>query len=289
MTPPDRAWIAPGERLYLDFAEWACYETPCLLTAKTLWRILRTEMSINVEVLSLVSLLLGIIGGVIGIAAVWMTWILYRAGLEDHRSTLQLLGRIEGSSHTTEVTSTHFTERLVSALVELLGRDVRGSLNNAQVTAIQRVDSALTGLLRSIEPDLAARVREKVRGELSEVFGTVKLEAASVARLGELEAVATPVSTAGPRMLMPGVPSVLRWVASKEGKLPFLSVKFLREKVFGGDPVAQEALQFALDNGLLETYQQPNPKNPDWPTTACRLNRKHPVVEEVLRETPTKA
>lgn len=246
-------------------------------------------MSINVEVLSLVSLLLGIIGGVVGVAAVWMTWILYRAGVEDHRSTLQLLGRIESSSHTTEVTSTHFTERLLSGFVELVGRDVRGSLNNAQVTAVQRVDSALTWLLRSVEPELAETVREKVRGELSEVFGTVKLETASVARLGELEALATPASTAGPRMLVPGVPSVLRRVATKEGKLPFLSVKFLREKVFGGDPAAQEALQFALDNGLLETYQQPNPKNPDWPTTACRLNRKHPSVEEVLRETPKKA
>ena len=73
-------------------------------------------------------------------------------------------------------------------------------------------------------------------------------------------------------------------MAKNEAKYRFLSVKFLREKVFAGDPVIHEALQFAIDEGVLETYTQPNPKNPDWATKACRLKRDHPTVRGILSE-----
>ena len=84
-----------------------------------------------------------------------------------------------------------------------------------------------------------------------------------------------------------GLPTLVKWIVKHEPKYPFFSIKFLREKVFARDPVVQEALQFAIDNGILETYDQPNPKNPAWPTKACRLKRDHPVVQGILGETDT--
>ena len=76
---------------------------------------------------------------------------------------------------------------------------------------------------------------------------------------------------------------MIEWIAELELQYRFLSAKFLREKMFSGDPAAQEALQFALDHGLLKTYKVENPKNPSWPTTACRLNRSHGMVEKILK------
>jgi hypothetical protein len=60
-------------------------------------------------------------------------------------------------------------------------------------------------------------------------------------------------------------------------------VKFLRDKVFGADPDDREGLQFCIDKGLLELYDQPNPKDAQHPTTACRLSRDSALTLEILR------
>ena len=75
---------------------------------------------------------------------------------------------------------------------------------------------------------------------------------------------------------------VVRWVARKEGKLPFLGVKFVMKRIFIDDPVAQEGIQFCIDDGVLELYEVTNPNNVGFPTTAIRLNRKHSLVKQIL-------
>ncbi len=199
------------------------------------------------DAMSTAGLIVSVIGGVLGGFSIVVTWKLYQASMKVNLQTVTLLAEIKTSSHTTEVTSTRFTERLVGALVELLGRDVKSSLVVGHATLQERIDFVLRQALSNPEDESAKRVRDLVQKELASA-------------------------------------SLIKWIL-KHDSYRFLSVKFLREKVFGRDAVVQEALQFAIDNGILETYDEPNPKNPAWPTKACRLQKDHPVVQGILGET----
>jgi hypothetical protein len=196
--------------------------------------------------------------------------------------TMTLLSDIKASSRTTEVTSTRFTERLVGALVELLGRDVKSSLLVGHTALAERIDTVLQETLSQKDQEVAKRVRDLVQKELASAFRTMEFQTASIARLPEQD---VEQRSARKSIVTPGLASLVNWILEHENKYSFLSVKFLREKVFGRDPVVQEALQFAIENGILDTYDQPNPKNPSWPTKACRLKRAHPLVRGILGET----
>jgi hypothetical protein len=234
------------------------------------------------DLMSIVGLIVGVIGGALGAFSILVTWKLYQAGDQLNRQTLLLLADIRGSSHTAETTTTRFTERLVGALIELLNRDVRSSLAVGQTTLAERIDSVLVGALSTAEPQIAQKVRGRVRVELAKAFRSIEFQTASLARLPKSELAES--SIGGSRVVAPGLPSLIKWIVKNEPKYSFFSVKFLREKLFAGDPVIQEALQFAIDEGVLETYNQPNPKNPAWVTKACRLKREHPTVCAILAE-----
>ena len=234
------------------------------------------------DMMSTLSLIVSVIGGALGAFSIAVTWKLYQAGTQINLQTVNLLAEIKASSHTTEVTSTHFTERLVGALIELLGRDVKSSLVVGKATLAERIDSVLAATLSHMDEEPAMKVRERVQSELARTFRAMEFQTASLARLQEPE---PSQQSASPRAFVaPGVPRLVKWILKNETTFSFFSVKFLREKVFAGDPVVQEALQFAIDEGILETYDQPNPKNPAWPTKACRLKRDHPVVRGILGE-----
>jgi len=235
------------------------------------------------DTMSTASLIVSVIGGVLGGISIVVTWKLYQAGMQVNLRTVTLLAEIKASSHTTEVTSTRFTERLVGALIELLGRDVKSSLVVGRAALTDRIDSVLERALSERDPALTKQVRDRVQTELERAFRTMEFQTASLARLPEPDVVEQRPSTR--TVVAPGLPTLVKWILRRESKYRFFSVKFLREKVFARDPVLQEALQFAIDNGILETYDQPNPKNPAWPVKACRLSRDHPVVQGILGET----
>jgi len=167
-------------------------------------------------------------------------------------------------------------------LVELLGRDVKSSLVVGRTALAERIDAVLQETLSEKDKETAKHVRDLVQKELASAFRTMEFQTASIARLPEQDLVEQRVLRKS--VVTPGLASLVNWIIEHEGKYSFLSVKFLREKVFGRDPVVQEALQFAIENGVLETYDQPNPKNPSWPTKACRLKRDHPLVQGILGE-----
>ena len=227
-------------------------------------------------------LIVSVIGGVLGVVAIAVTWKLYQAGMQVNLKTVNLLAEIKTSSHTTEVTSTRFTERLVGALIELLGRDVRSSLVVGRASLAESIDSVLERALSQQDPELTKQVRARVQTQLERAFRAMEFQTASLGRLPEPDTVERSSGTTV--VVAPGLATLVKWIVKHESKYNFLSVKFLREKVFAREPVLQEALQFAIDNGVLETYDQPNPKNPAWPAKACRLKRDHPVVQGILGE-----
>jgi hypothetical protein len=149
----------------------------------------------------------------------------------------------------------------------------------------ENIDSLLNRALSEQNQDLAKKVRDRVQMELMTAFRNMELQTSSLASLPERNIIEHRPGTG--TVVAPGLPGLIKWIAKHEPKYSFFSIKFLRERVFAKDPVLQEALQFAIDNGVLETYDQPNPKNPAWPTKACRLKRDHPTVQGILAETDT--
>lgn len=237
------------------------------------------------DVLTIVGLVVSVLGGALSVFAIVVTWKLYQAGNQVNLETLKLLHQVNASSHTTEVTSTHFTERLVSGLLDLTQKGVKNNLEWGLNSVSKRVESALNEQLASVNPLLAKQIKKRVLKDLSDTFRTLEYETAAIAQQTELEISHPGIAQvqAHAAILTPGVPRLIQWIVKHQSKYQFLSVKFLREKLFAGDPPLQEALQFCIDCGILELYDRQNPYAPGRPTKACRLNLNHPTSQEVLK------
>src|SRR5207244_2549740 len=74
-----------------------------------------------------------------------------------------------------------------------------------------------------------------------------------------------------------------------EHRLPFVGVRYLVNKVLGprncgiDDPrQKRDLINRAVDEGILEMYEVGNVEDRRDPVTACRLDRKNPLVVSVL-------
>ena len=74
-----------------------------------------------------------------------------------------------------------------------------------------------------------------------------------------------------------------------EDTLPFVSLKYLKNHVLtpshGGGSTNQskgELIRRAIHEKLIDTHKIPNPRNPEFGTTVCVLNRRHPEVRRIL-------
>jgi hypothetical protein len=102
----------------------------------------------------------------------------------------------------------------------------------------------------------------------------------------------------GPAALGPRSPdpqSALRDVArvvlraENDPAFKFLALKFLRDQLLPRQVAwaaypheAQMRINYAIDQRVLITSKIENPRAPQYPVTAVRLNREHPVVQELL-------
>jgi hypothetical protein len=72
----------------------------------------------------------------------------------------------------------------------------------------------------------------------------------------------------------------------------FVGLKAFRDQFLVGrglpwaadSEVRHYALAKAINSGLILRTSVPNPKRPDFPTTAVKVNKEHSVVREILRE-----
>lgn len=91
----------------------------------------------------------------------------------------------------------------------------------------------------------------------------------------------------GPQVAEGDLEQVIHVLAGMEGRLPFVGFGLLQRELTRRYPYRfgfEEVLNAAKNEGILEVYKVPNPNNPDFPTTAVRLNRNHPMVKQVLGE-----
>lgn len=79
-------------------------------------------------------------------------------------------------------------------------------------------------------------------------------------------------------------------VSSLEEVLPFVGLKYFRdqilsESIVGDQPNAKvKCINDAIAQGIIEVYKVDNPEQPQFQTSAIRLNRKSPIVQLILGE-----
>lgn len=69
----------------------------------------------------------------------------------------------------------------------------------------------------------------------------------------------------------------------EEGNLPFVGLKMLINRLLIGIGDPQAMINQAIGEEIVSTYAVPNPYKVEFPTTACKLNRENPMVQNVLR------
>jgi uncharacterized LabA/DUF88 family protein len=80
------------------------------------------------------------------------------------------------------------------------------------------------------------------------------------------------------------VEAIIAKLDSAQKRLNFVSVShFLKNIVEGEFADKSVAFNRAVEQGLIELYQIPNPKNIQFPTKCCRLNEKNPRVRELTK------
>jgi hypothetical protein len=74
-----------------------------------------------------------------------------------------------------------------------------------------------------------------------------------------------------------------------ESSLPFISLKYLKNSVLtpahGCGSTTQskgDLIRRAISAKVIDTRKIPNPRNPEFGTTVCQLNRRHPEVRRIL-------
>ena len=70
--------------------------------------------------------------------------------------------------------------------------------------------------------------------------------------------------------------------------MPFIGLNYFRSDLishFYDNPVGfSDALTDCIDYNILIIYHVPNPKDPKFPTRACKLNRESLAVKKILTE-----
>jgi len=235
-----------------------------------------------IQIVSLVAALFAI---ALAVIVLWLSLYFYRRNNELYTSLSDMLSRVEASSKVTEVASKDIIKPIVEIVQEMVQDSARGRIDSLRPMIIQRSAAGLDEVLKELPESEKHKVREAVYKEIDSFLGTLGWQ------LGTgLKETITPTAEAVPSKFVPIPGSALydwvlfvRRIRDLEAHNKFLSVKMLREKAFAREPETQEALQIAIDREMLLTYYVDNPKNPRFPTLACKLNREHPVARDILQ------
>lgn len=78
-------------------------------------------------------------------------------------------------------------------------------------------------------------------------------------------------------------------LARLESSLPFISLKYLKNQVLtpahgcGSSTQSKgDLIRRAISSKVIDTHKIPNPRNPEFGTTVCVLNRRNPEVRRIL-------
>lgn len=87
----------------------------------------------------------------------------------------------------------------------------------------------------------------------------------------------------GDAFVAPDIAYLIRKIdCMEQSRMAFVGLRLVTTRILNNMADPQGLVSKAINDGILETYKVPNPQNTDFPTTACRLNRQHPFVLEIL-------
>jgi hypothetical protein len=226
---------------------------------------------------------------VLSIVAIWLSLYFYRRSNEVYNSLSGVVSRIEASTKVTEVASKDMILPIVQTVQEVFRSSARGHIDSLRPAIIQRSAAGIDEALKELSEPERTKIREAVYAEIDSFLGTLKYQMSSeFSPIGNLDTIRSSVTIPTTSKPIPGsisydwVPFIRR-IRDLQAGNRFLSVKHLRETVFKNEPDSQEALQVAIDKEMLSTYYHDNPKNPQFPTLACKLNSEHPVIREIIQ------
>lgn len=243
-------------------------------------------METGIQIVSLVAALFAI---ALAVIVLWLSLYFYRRNNELYTSLSDMLSRVEASSKVAEVASKDIIKPIVEVVQEIFQGSARGRIDSLRPMFMQRSSAKLEEVLKELPESEKRKAREAIYNEIDSFLGTIRQQLGAGLLVSQSE-MAAPAAESIPSKLVPIPGSVsydwmpfIRRIRDFEAGHRFLSVKWLRETKFANEREMQDTLQIAIDREMLVTYYVDNPKNPVFPTLACRLNREHPVVRETLQ------
>ncbi|MBM4034880.1 MAG: hypothetical protein FJ291_24320 [Planctomycetes bacterium] len=239
----------------------------------------------------IVGIVIGLLGIGISCLAIWLSVKFYLMGNELYAKLSEIISRIEASSKTTETTLASVTARLIEWVLGEAGRSLRTKAMTTEEVERHRITSVLEDVLKDLPAERQYEVKRQVLEALQTAFLLPRQEASKLEALTSSGASTRPAPQLG-GVHVPAGEATHDWAAfvqlldTVEATNRFVSLKWLHQKKLAGEPGLQQALQKAIDLGIVEMETVENPKNPKWPTRTCRLNRKHPLVRAILSGNP---
>ncbi len=220
---------------------------------------------------TVVNWFLGITSGVLGIIAIWLSLYFYRRGNELYQKLFDFLSRIEATatrvealSHEMEEASKRVTGRLLDGVLGQLPSPAR--IEKAEEGTVLRIAEKVKAVLGPQHSEEALAIQRGVQEEVSKAFTAVRAQVA-------------------PSSVDYDWGPFVRKMDELEASHRFIGVSFVRNTLFSSDPAIQEALQYALRNGILEQYFVDNLPGKANKVRACKLNRVNELVIRALTKT----
>jgi len=147
-----------------------------------------------------------------------------------------------------------------------------------------KIASAVNNLAIATTETEKKKAKDSITKELNAMFGTFKDKIDEIS-ISPSTSSLSGVSESFDSYL--GVPKI-KWVNfiqrldKLEGEMSFLSVKWLRARLFKNENDTREILQLAIHSRIVEKYYVNNPNNPQFPTLACKLVRNNEFVKQTL-------
>lgn len=259
-----------------------------LLTVVGLLVMIQTKPNMN-DLAQFIGLAGALATVILGGVAIWLSLYFYEASSSLHGQLTTIMSRIEASSKAAEQAS---TDVLAPTMKMILGV-VQESLGEKIGATSSQMIGTVAEKLRVIERAGTEPEREAARKALFESLDkgmrSLKHNIGSSLQIApevEQRNEATQLARLAPVGQAPRIDwlAFIRRLRSIQENNHFVSVRRLKTKSFEDEPAYQDAVQVALDRGILVTYRHPNPKIPEHPTLACKLNPDNEIVRACLEK-----
>lgn len=241
-----------------------------------------TDNASTINLLQIISLVGSLATIILGVVAIWLSLYFYRRSNEINNAIGNKLSTIEVSSKMTETTSVNILQPVLETVMSLIKNSTISGFDNLKTRYMGNIDIEIEKLSLAKTDDDKQKAMKSLRHAIDSFYGTLTNQ------IDKIDITPSPHSF--PKQTEGVIYGFSRseWVnfIQKINKLEsendFLSVKWLRNKLFENDPDFQKMLQIAIDKRILLKDYLTNKKNPQFPTLACKLDRDNPLVIDTL-------